>query len=268
MTRIRTVAAERPSAAMADAARLLAGAQPRYATVATALAAEILEGRRPVGSFLPSEQELCLRFGVSRSTVRQALRRLGELGLVAGAQGVGTRVVADQPRGRYVLAVRSLTDVMGYAERARLDIRARQHIEADGALAARIGCAAGSRWVHVAGLRRPSEGHGPPISICDLYIAEEFAEIAEAEELAGTPAYRLIAQRRGVAVESISQDIAAIALDAAQAKALGVAPGSPGLHIRRQFLGAGGRLLEATENIHAAAERFVYTLRLGGAEAG
>lgn len=258
----------RPAAAIADAAQLLAGAQPRYATVATALAAEILEGRRPVGSFLPSEQELCLRFGVSRSTVRQALRRLGDLGLVAGAQGVGTRVLADQPRGRYLLAVRSVTDVMGYAERARLDIAQRERIAADGALAARIGCQPGSRWVHVAGMRRPVEGRGPPISICELYIAEEFADIAESAELAATPAYRLIAQMRGVAVEAVHQDIGAIALDAVQAAALGVAAGSPGLHIRRQFLGAGGRLLEATTNIHAAADRFVHSLRLGAPEAG
>jgi DNA-binding GntR family transcriptional regulator len=71
-----------------------------------------------------------------------------------------------------------------------------------------------------------------------------------------------------VAIEAVQQEIGAIALDAAQAKALGVAPGSPGLHIRRQFLGAGGRLLEATTNIHAAAERFVYTLRLGAADGG
>lgn len=255
-------------AAMTGAAQLLAGSQPRYATVATALAAEILEGRRPVGTLLPTEQELCQAFGVSRSTVRQALRRLNELGLVAGAQGVGTRVISDQPRGRYVLAVRSVTDVMGYAARTHLDIRARETVRADAALAERLGCEAGSRWVHVAGLRRAAEGRGAPISICDLYIAEDFAEVADSPDLATTPAYRLIAQRRGVPVEAVRQDIAAIALDDTQARALGVAPGSPGLFIRRQFYAAGARLVEATTNIHAAADQFVYTLRLGGPEEG
>lgn len=248
---------------MADAAQLLAGSQPRYATVAMALAAEILDGRRPVGTLLPTEQELCRTFGVSRSTVRQALRRLGELGLVAGAQGVGTRVIADQPRGRYVLAVRSVTDVMGYAARVHLDIRSRERIVADAALAALIGCLPGSRWVHVAGLRRPADGGAAPISICDLYIAEDFADIADSPELATVPAYRLIARRRGIPVEAVEQDIGAIALDAAQAETLGVAPGSPGLSIRRQFFAAAGRLVEATTNIHAAADQFVYTLRLG-----
>ena len=252
-----------PPAAMTDAAQLLAGSQPRYATVATALAAEILEGKRAVGTLLPTEQDLCQRFGVSRSTVRHALRRLTDLGLVAGSQGVGTRVIADLPRGCYVLAVRSATDLMGYAARTRLDIRRRERVEADATLAGRLGCPKGSRWVHVSGLRQSGEAPHVTISLCDLYIAEEFADVAESAELEQTPAYRLIGQRRGVAVEAVQQEIGAIALNAKQATALGVASGSPGLHIRRQFFAAGGKLMEATTNIHAAADRFVYTLRLG-----
>ncbi|MBR0656319.1 GntR family transcriptional regulator [Plastoroseomonas arctica] len=252
-----------PRAPVADAAQLLAGSTPLYVTVATELAAAILDGRRPVGTLLPTEQELCQSFGVSRSTVRQALRRLAELGLVAGAQGVGTRVIADQPRGQYVLAIRSVTDVMGYAERARLDIRTRSSVTADAALAARLGCEPGSRWIHVAGLRRPAGGRDTVIAICDLYVAEQFRDVAESDDLAATPAYRLIAGRRGIAVEAVEQVIGAITLDAAQAEVLGVAPGSPGLHIRRQFFTAAGMLIEATTNIHAAADQFVYTLRLG-----
>ncbi|PZW48095.1 GntR family transcriptional regulator [Humitalea rosea] len=257
----------RPSSAAADAALLLAGTQPRYASVATAVATEILEGQRPIGSLLPSEQDLCLRFGVSRSTVRQALRRLGELGLVAGAQGVGTRVISDQPRGQYVLAVRSATEVMGYSMRTRLDIRSRAPLVADGALAKRIGCAAGSAWRHVAGMRRDAESDAQ-ISICDLYIAEEFAAVANMPDLASTPAYRLIRRQLGIAVEVVTQNISAIALDMHQAEALGVPIGSPGLFIRRQFLAAGGRMIEATTNVHASAEEFVYSLRLGPPEEG
>lgn len=270
MTRMRRRGAPRLPVAqdsVSDAAQLLAGSQPLYATVATALAAEILDGKRPVGTLLPTEQELCQGFGVSRSTVRQALRRLGELGLVAGAQGVGTRVIADHPRGRYVLAVQSVTDVMGYAAKAHLDIQRRERLVADAALAERIGCEPGSDWVHVVGLRRAVDGRGPPMSICELFIAGEFADLAESEDLAATPAYRLIARRRGIAVEAVEQDIGAIALAAAQAEALGVAAGSPGLLIRRQFFG-GGRLMEATINVHAASDQFVYTLRLGAPREG
>jgi len=249
-------------AASLEATQLLA-AQPRYAAVATALASEILEGRRAIGTLLPSEQELCASFSVSRSTIRQALRRLSELGLVASAQGVGTRVIADQPRGKYVLAVRNATDVMGYDGPVRLDIASRTRITADAALAHRLNCPAGTAFIHVHGIRRAAET-GAGISVCDLYIAEPFAEIALSEDLSATPAYRLIAQRHGIPVAAVHQDMGAIALDAAQAQALGVEPQAPGLFIRRQFLAQGGQLLEATTNIHASAEHFMYALRLGG----
>ncbi|WP_431285519.1 GntR family transcriptional regulator [Humitalea sp. 24SJ18S-53] len=255
-----------PDPQHAAAAALMAGAQPRYASVATALAAEILDGRRAVGTMMPTEQELCASFAVSRSTVREALRRLRELGLVAGAQGVGTRVIADRPRGNYVLAVRSVAEVMGYATRTRLDIHSRARIVADAALAERIGGEAGRAWVHVTGLRRPADPAAPPISWVELYIDADFAAIAEDPALVTTPAYRLISTRLGIPVAEVVQEITAIALPPAPAEVLGLAPGSPGLLIRRRFHAADGRLLESTINIHASEDRFAYSLRLGAPE--
>lgn len=246
--------------------QLLSSAQPRYASVAATLAGEILDKGRPVGSLLPTEQELAEHFAVSRSTIRQALRRLRELGLVAGAQGVGTRVIADQPRSDYVLAVRSVTDVMGYATPTRLELLSRETVTADAAHAARIGAEAGSRWVQLRGLRWPEDRTRPPISVVDLHVAAEFAEVTTLPELVTTPAYRLIGQRMGVAVAEVLQEITAVSLPAAVAELLAVPAGSPGLHIRRRFLAADGRLLEATENHHAAADRFAYALRLGAPE--
>jgi DNA-binding GntR family transcriptional regulator len=244
----------------ARASQAVGDLQPRYASVARALAADIIGGRRGVGTMLPPEGALCVLFGVSRATVREALRRLRDLGLVEAARGVGTRIIADQPRGNYVLAAQSIADVMGYAGPTRLDITGRDHVVADAALARRLGCAEGAGWCHVSGIRRSENA---AIACADLYIAAEFAPIADDPALVTTPAYRLIAQKRGIAMTAIRQEIGAIALDAAQAAILGSAPGQPGLHIRRRFYAAGGRLLEATLNVHAAAERFAYTLQLG-----
>jgi len=54
---------------------------PAYEQVARQLRDAILDGALAPGEALPSERELCERFGVSRATVREALRALKAQGL-------------------------------------------------------------------------------------------------------------------------------------------------------------------------------------------
>lgn len=60
------------------------------------LRGELAADRYPPGAQLPSEAALGSKFGVSRATVRSALRELEALGLVRTRHGVGTFVV-DRP---------------------------------------------------------------------------------------------------------------------------------------------------------------------------
>lgn len=64
----------------------------RTERVIGALSELITSGRLSSGDFLPSEVELCKQLGVSRSTVRMALRTLETRGLVLARQGVGVQV--------------------------------------------------------------------------------------------------------------------------------------------------------------------------------
>jgi DNA-binding GntR family transcriptional regulator len=54
----------------------------------------IIEGEFPTGSRLPNEEALCTRFGVSRITLREAVRGLIEDGYVVRRQGAGTFVTS------------------------------------------------------------------------------------------------------------------------------------------------------------------------------
>ncbi|KAK72614.1 FCD domain protein [Bordetella bronchiseptica E014] len=60
---------------------------------------QIASGRLNVGDKLPSEYEICEKFGVSRPVVREALLRLRADGLVTAHQGLGT-FVSHQPAPR------------------------------------------------------------------------------------------------------------------------------------------------------------------------
>ncbi len=83
------------------------------------IAQHILEKKLPSGSRLPTERELIQQFGVARSSVREALRMLEQVGLItikAGPQG-GTYVAeADHSRAASALSVALRMDGATMAE--------------------------------------------------------------------------------------------------------------------------------------------------------
>jgi DNA-binding FadR family transcriptional regulator len=75
-----------------DDAILPAAVTVGSAAIAARLRQAILDGRYADGERLPAERELATHFDASRSTVREALRRLEETSLVARRIGSGTFV--------------------------------------------------------------------------------------------------------------------------------------------------------------------------------
>jgi GntR family transcriptional repressor for pyruvate dehydrogenase complex len=68
-----------------------------YAEVADQIRRLIAEGRLKAGDRLPPERELAERFGVSRTSVRDAIRALEMIGLLEPRQGDGTVVLDLSP---------------------------------------------------------------------------------------------------------------------------------------------------------------------------
>ena len=70
---------------------------PFYFQLAELLEREVANSRWGPGTRLPSEPELCETYGLSRTTVRQALARLEQRGLIERRKGQGTFVQEGQP---------------------------------------------------------------------------------------------------------------------------------------------------------------------------
>ncbi|HVU02903.1 MAG TPA: GntR family transcriptional regulator [Polyangiaceae bacterium] len=75
----------------------------RAEAIAEALRAQILGGKYGPGEKLPSERELAVRLGANRSSVREALKKLEQLGMIAIRPGGGARVVPMAEAGLGVL---------------------------------------------------------------------------------------------------------------------------------------------------------------------
>src|SRR5690606_30327977 len=72
---------------------------PAFRAVARVLERRILAGELPVGESLPSELSLADHFGVSRSTVREAIRVLEQRGLIRREKGRNRlRITAPQAK--------------------------------------------------------------------------------------------------------------------------------------------------------------------------
>lgn len=85
----------------------------------------LARGRWAVGERLPVEAELAGEFGVSRNTVREAVRVLAHTGMLETRQGAGT----------FVRAIHDAGDTLREVERARLrdQLEVRQTLETDAA---------------------------------------------------------------------------------------------------------------------------------------
>jgi GntR family transcriptional regulator len=70
---------------------------PFYFQLAELMEQEIVSGRWRPGERVPSEPDLCERYGLSRTTVRQALARLEQRALINRLKGQGTFVQRAEP---------------------------------------------------------------------------------------------------------------------------------------------------------------------------
>lgn len=236
-----------------------APADHRYLQVARTLRKEIVDGVYPVGSQLPTEHELRERFGVSRYTVREALRRLRDDNLVSSRPRAGTLVVAREASNSYAQEVMSINDLLAFAAGAQFAIETNTPVILDDELAAHTGLPVGSEWLVVRGTRRADSNE--PICRTEYYIHRSFAAVGRLLQRHNGPIFPLIEDLFGVSVVEVQQQIGAVVATPELAADLGVEPNSAALEMRRTYVTSDGEIAQVTINTHPAA-RFRYSMTM------
>lgn len=234
--------------------------RPRYQRVADDLTKRIGAGKYPVGSYLPTEMALCRQYGISRHTVREALRQLRDAGLISRRRRLGTEVVARTPRASYHQPTNSIGDLLQYAEETQLSILEMKHVTADAALAELLECREGARWLRMNSLRLVP-GDARPVCMTTAYIDLRFPELEKNLERLEGPISAMLERLYGVRIARIEQSIQAVRLGKRQAKLLRASDGGPALRAIRRYYDQTGRLIELSNAIHPG-ERFTYTTSL------
>ena len=127
--------------------------KPRYQQIADTLREEIRRGEHAVGRYLSSEAELRRRFKVSRHTVRDALRVLDDLGLIARRRGAGSIVRNAEVNRHFDQALRSIADLLQYDESSDFLARYTDRLVADQQLAGWLHTRLGTECILLHGVR-------------------------------------------------------------------------------------------------------------------
>jgi GntR family transcriptional regulator len=232
---------------------------PRHAELTKTLIREITTGVYPVGSSLPGEIELAEIHGVSRGTVRTALTRIEELGMVSRRKRAGTRVEAIAPRSmEYTPRLTTIDELVQYGEHTERIIHAAREIVLDIALSAKLGCPAGTRWLHIATSRTDPKRPDHPLSWSDIYVtAEDGAKIKKNLKNAEGLICDLVGKATGRIVKEVRQTIRAVGVRKELAGVLGTEPDAHALEFVRHYFDQSDRLFEIVVSTHPA-DRFAY----------
>lgn len=232
------------------------GTKPRYVQLATTLMREIESGRYPIGALIPTEFELCDQFGVSRFTVREAVKLLVQQGLIVRQAGVGSRVQSAPVDVRYTQTMSGLADLQQYADETTLVVDSKNIVELTAKRAEQLKVSPKETWLHVEGLRFARDER-LPICHTEVFIAPHLRSVAGIHARTKQPIYAILEKEFGVKITRVEQEISAVILSSKMVDRLKTSARAPAIWICRRYFDERGDLIEQAHNTHPA-DRFTY----------
>ena len=231
---------------------------PLYVQVEDVLAARISSGALPVGTQLPSEEDLIREFNVSRTTIRATIQNLVREGLVEIRRGKGTFVA--QPR-----ITQELTELTGFVEDMQIHGRHaaarlldKKVVPANEAVARQLALPLRTDVVQILRVRLAD---GVPLSFDETYLPEELGQKVMVNDLVTEPIFSLLEQRYSTPLLEAEYQLEASIADPAVAMALSVSPGSPIFLIERTSYSVGHRPVDY-EKLHYRGDHIRFKTRL------
>jgi GntR family transcriptional regulator len=210
----------------------MAQRSPIYVTIAEELRKEIISRPLPPHTRLPSEPELVERYGVARETVRKALARLQDQGLIYSRQAVGSFVA--EPRLEQdldqLVGFSAFMVYQGIKPGARILTAQIQRIsDPNSPVLRQLNLKPGSRVIY---LRRLRLGSGTPLVIANTWLpANRFPGFLK-HDIQRHSVYEIMQKMGHKPIDAV-QTIEATTLREEEAGLLTVPVGSAALLIKR-----------------------------------
>jgi DNA-binding GntR family transcriptional regulator len=211
---------------------------PLYYQAAQALEEAIEDGRLPRGSKLDSELDLAEQLGISRPTMRAALKQLVDKGLLMRRRGIGT-IVAPQPVRRAVALTSLYDDLKASGREPRTHVLTLEEVLCPPDVAEHLGLGPSAPVLRFERLR--IAGSDPIALMCNV-VPVGLLEI-EKEDLEQAGLYELF-RESSITPHVATQRVGARKAGAREAELLEIEPGDPVLAMTRTAYDTSGRPIE------------------------
>lgn len=231
---------------------------PLYFQIAENLKKAIESGELKPGQRLDNEIQLSEQLTVSRPTVRQAIQRLTQEGLVVRQRGVGTVIVERRIQRR--LALSSLyEDLRASGKQPATSVLSVRSVPADDETAAALGVPPGQAVMRIERVR---EAEGSPLAVMRNFLPADLLPRADIESVLTRQGLYETLRQQGVRFHSAEEVIGARKATAAEAALLQAPRNSTVLTMTRVAMDPAGRVIEY--GVHAyLAERYSFRVALG-----
>ena len=231
---------------------------PLYYQLESRLRKWILSGEIPPEHPLPGEETLAVQYGVSRITVRQALRLLENDGLIVRIRGKGTFVSPQPPRVESTRFAGFIEDLIALGVHSEVKLLSMEMINPPDHLRERFQLEVNDRLLKIEKIRLVE---GEPFSYVINYLPSEIGERIRAVDLAEKPLLEILEEKLGLLPVEAEQTIEAASADAHVAGHLDVPIGDPLLKVERSVFDPSGRPLEHVSVLYRA-DKYFFTVRL------
>ena len=195
---------------------------PLYRQLEDSIRRDIERGTYGVGELLPSESEICARYDLSRSVVRQTLQNLAQAGIVRTERGRGSFVAEKKLSERFVQRTTGFYDDLTRMG-LRIDTRVlRQEIASVPSAAREF-----LDLEEAVRIDRVRSVEGRVLAYVRTYISPERCPGLERFDLANTSLYGLLREVYGLEVYGGWRTVEAVPADDEVAEHLEVEPGTP-----------------------------------------
>lgn len=229
---------------------------PIYTQLKQILRSQIDSGIWPPGHMLPTEVEIAHQYGLSRTTVRQAILDLVREGLLFRRRGHGTVVAEPKMEANWASLSNLTSGLLGEdLERVHQSLDQRI-IAADRSLARSLQVPEGSSVIEIVRLRLVK---GDPVILETFHIPHDLAPGLEQEDTSNHFIYPLLEHRFGVHVRRAVTWLEPTILDELDAEYLAVSRHTPAILVRRLVWG-NERPLASTKMV-IRGDRCKYVMR-------